>query len=90
MRNDYLKIKDNTAWRTIEGTTYLINPSTKKIFPLDEAGRVIWDSLGEKKDCESLAEIIYNEFDVELETAKKDIREFTEQLLNEGLIEKVS
>ena len=84
----FFKRKENIAWRTIEDTTFLVNPSTKKIYPLDEVGRVIWNGLEEKRDRASLAQMIYNEFDVDLKTANRDISDFLEQLFNDGLVEK--
>jgi len=88
--NCFLKRKDGIAWRTIEGTTFLVNPSTKKIFPLNEVGKAVWESLEEKKNGAALAEIISAEFEVDGETAKKDLSEFLDQLLKEGLIEELN
>jgi hypothetical protein len=86
--NDFFKRNEDIAFRTIEGTTFLVSPSTKKIYPLDEVGKVIWESLGERRDCVSLARIICNEFDVSQETAAQDVSDFMEQLSENGLIEK--
>jgi len=84
-----LKRNKDIAWRTIEGTTFLVSPFTKKIYPLNEAGQVIWDSLEKETDPACLAKILCRKFQVDLETAKDDTREFCEQLLEEGLIEAV-
>jgi len=80
--------KNNIAWRTIEGTTFLVHPSTKKIFPLNEVGNSVWLKLETAIDFDTLTKNIYNEFDANFEMIKQDLNEFLESLLSEGLIER--
>jgi len=76
----------NVAFRTIEGTTFLASPYSKKIYPLNNVGDFIWDKLKQSIAFNDLLNNIYNEFDVEEGVAAKDLREFLEELLKEKLI----
>ena len=87
--NKIFKRKKSIAWRTIEGTTFLVNPSTKKMYPLNELGGIIWLYL-EELDYDALAKKICNEFDVNSDIVKLDISDFLESLLAEDLIERLS
>ena len=88
--NKSFKRKNSNAWRTIKGTTFLVSPAMKKIYPLNDVGQAVWLGLEQSYDFESLVNKIYQEFDADLETIKNDVREFLENMLNDGLIENLN
>ena len=77
---------DNVAFRTIEGTTFLASPYSKKIYPLNSVGNFIWNKLESTISFQELLNNIYNEFDAEENIAENDLHEFLEDLQKEKLI----
>ena len=77
---------NNVAFRTIEGTTFLASPYSKKIYPLNSVGDFIWKKLEETTTFQNLLSNICNEFDVEKSVAESDLNEFLEELQKERLI----
>jgi len=77
---------NNVAFRTIEGTTFLASPYSKKIYPLNSVGNFIWNNLEKTINFRDLLSNICNEFDVEKSVAESDLSEFLEELQKERLI----
>jgi hypothetical protein len=86
MKDKSFARNDNTAFRTIEGTTFLASPYSKKIYPLNGVGNFIWSKLEKTITFQNLLSNICNEFDVEEGVAESDLNEFLEELKKEKLI----
>jgi hypothetical protein len=86
MKDKLFSRNDNVAFRTIEGTTFLASPSSKKIYPLNSVGNFIWNKLDKTITFENLLSNICNEFEVEEDVAQSDLNEFLEELRIERLI----
>jgi hypothetical protein len=59
------------------------------IFSVDDVGSFIWDRMDGLKSVSTILVEITEEFDVDTETAGRDLVEFIEKLLKSGLIEEV-
>lgn len=57
------------------------------LITMNELGRFIFDLLAQEQTVEQLAERIVGEYDVPLETATEDTREFLQQLRDIGALE---
>lgn len=57
------------------------------IIRLDPVGNAIWEKLKEAWDENDILKMILAEFDVSIETARKDMEEFFCQLRKHGLAE---
>ena len=88
MKDKSFARNDNVAFRTIEGTTFLASPYSKKIYPLNGVGDFIWGKLDKTISFKDLLNYIYNEFDVEEGVAENDLHEFLEELQKEKLIKR--
>ncbi len=80
-----MKIKKELIKREIAGDTILI-PIGKTIadssglFLLNEQGAFLWDIIPAAETEEELTEALLTEYEVDRETAEKDVREFLDRL----------
>lgn len=82
------KRNPDVAWRSIEGQAVLIHNREGEIQVLNEIGTYIWEHLEE--DEASLARNISMEYEVTLDEALKDVREFLNTLKASGaLVEEI-
>lgn len=70
-----------TAWRIIEGETLIVNPLDRMIHHLNPVGARSWELSDGKKRVKEIVSQIYQEFEVDYETAKRDILEFLQELV---------
>lgn len=86
-----MEIKLELAKREIGGESFLI-PLGKTvytyngIFTLTELGAFIWDILPQAETPEDILNKVLEEYDVDIETAKKDIDAFLEKLKSMGIL----
>ncbi len=76
------KIADELLLVPIQGKL----ANMERVFTLNEVGEFIWDNLDGNADADSLAEKIVDEYDVDIDTAKRDCAELLEKMLNAGVI----
>jgi len=75
------------AWRVVEEDSVLLNLDTGYYYTLNEVGRFLWEALDGKKKLFAIHKEILDHYDVDPETARRDILELIENLLKEGLVE---
>ena len=80
---------DNVAFRTIEGTTFLASPYSKKIYPLNSVGNYIWSKLEKTMSFQNLLIDVCKDFEVEEDVAENDLEEFLKDLDKENLIKEI-
>ena len=54
---------------------------------LNETGLVLWKALRKDQTEESLADLIVSEYEIDKETALRDVKSFLESLRNANLLE---
>jgi hypothetical protein len=87
-----MKIKDGFILKEVAGN-FLVVPVGKqlvdfsKMVTVNETGAFLWQYLAEGETVESLTENILNEYDVDKDTAQKDIDEFVQLLSDNGIME---
>lgn len=87
-----MKIKQNdiAAFNLLkEGRYALLNPLTRKMHTINETGRVIWDACKEAIDVEEVTSLVAERFHIPVETARKDVDQFVNRMLEFGLLERV-
>jgi hypothetical protein len=82
-----VKRSDKVAWRGMEDDCILLHLDTGFYYTLNEVGRFLWESCDGKKKLRTIHEELLESYDVDPETAKKDVLEITEDLVKEGLVE---
>lgn len=86
-----MKLKMEFILRDIVGETVLvpINESTSSfngLITVNELGKFIWENIEEAKDEEELLKKILDEYEVDRDTAKKDLDEFLQVLKEADII----
>jgi hypothetical protein len=78
------KRNPNVSWRTIEGQAVLILNKEGEVQVLNQVGTFVWENLG--LSLEELARNIAEAYDVPMNQARSDAREFLETLEQAGAL----
>lgn len=86
-----MKLKKDFILREIMGDVVLvpINQSTSQfngLITINELGKFIWENIEKAQDEEDLLQKILDEYEVDRETAKKDLDEFLQVLKDMDII----
>jgi hypothetical protein len=82
----YFKRNDKVAWRVLEDKCILLHLNSGIYYTLNEAGKFIWESFDGKKQLTEIHREMVDRYDVDKETAKSDILEVVQDLMNEDLV----
>lgn len=85
MDNRIFRIKD-VPWRIIEGEAIVVDVEGGEIIHLNETGAVVWDGLDGKTTVSGIVDRVCDEFDVDRETAEKDVAEFLKLLTDKKVV----
>ena len=85
-----VKFSDTISTRKIEGEIFIFDRKTSVIHSLNKVGSFIWGQLIESNQVDEIAEEVYNRFEVDLQTAKRDIAEFVNELEGKKLLTIIS
>ena len=75
----------DVAWRIIENEAILISAEDSMLHSLDEVGTRIWELSDGSNTVEQIIDTIFDEYEVDRETAEKDVIEFVTNLASEKL-----
>jgi archaellum component FlaC len=78
-----------TAWRIIEGEAVILSMETKVLRGLNPVGSRVWELIDGRRSVEEITHVIVEEFEVSLQEATRDVREFVQTLLDKGLVTRV-
>lgn len=86
-----MKLKDGFVLREIAGEWMAIAVGTRTaefpgVIALSETAAFVWKRLEEGDDLERIVTAVTEEFDVDIDTARKDTEEFIKQLCEKGLL----
>lgn len=65
----------------------VVDYDTSKFFEANETGAIVLKILKKDTTLEALADAVFNEFEVDKETALNDVKEFVAKLEKFGLLE---
>lgn len=87
-----MKIKDGYVLRQVAGNSIVIAVGDEAlnfngIITINGSGTFLWEKLAEGAEKDELLAAMLSEYNIDKETAKKDIDEFIEKLKNANLIE---
>jgi hypothetical protein len=80
-----LRRSPDTAWQVIGDEAVIMNLAGALVLGLNPTGALVW-SLLEERDEPGLAEAVADRFEVSVETARCDVREFLALLRERGLV----
>jgi coenzyme PQQ biosynthesis protein PqqD len=72
---------ENVAWRIIGDEAVLLSAEDSSVHSLDAVGTRIWELCDGEKTVSEIIDQVVAEFEVERETAEKDVVEFIEELM---------
>lgn len=82
------KIKPNLAYRKIFGEIYIVDSKNSYLHKINEVGSFIFEKIKEGLKEEEIVHKLIKVYDVDIETARKDFKDFCDELISKGLIEK--
>ncbi|MCX7642067.1 MAG: PqqD family protein [Elusimicrobiales bacterium] len=83
-----MKLSKNTVWRRIGTEIFLINTDENILYELNETASIVFERLLNGVDkYEIVKEISYN-YDIDFNTAKKDVDSIINEMILEGIYEK--
>ena len=82
------KIKPNTdlSWQDVNGELVAIDINSGEYHIFNELGRLIWLGIVEGKGVEKISKQIIEQYDVNLEKADFEVKDFIGGLLQRGLL----
>ena len=89
-----MKIPYEFVERTIAGEHFLVPTGEAAkifngLFALNELGAFLWERITKAENEDALVDMVIDEYDVDRETAAKDVREFMDKLMTMGVVEQV-
>lgn len=86
-----MEIKKNVILRTVAGEHMLVPVGDtvfqyNGIFMLTDSGKLLWDKIREGAESEELVKALIEEYEIDEETASKDVSEFLERLKSYEII----
>ncbi len=85
MLEKMLNRNKDVAWRVIENEAILISAEDSMLHSLDEVGTRIWELADGSNTVGAIVEKIFEEYEVDRETAETDVVEFVTNLASEKL-----
>ena len=87
-----MKIKDGYILREVAGNNIIVAVGGESVTfdgikTLNETGVFLWRNIEKGMDEDALVKALLEEYEVDEETAKKDVKEFVFLLINNGLVE---
>lgn len=87
-----MKIKREMILREIAGEKILVPGAESvldlnRLFVMTDTGAFIWSVLAESENVDEITDKMLEEYEVDRETAKADIKEFLERLRSYGIVD---
>ncbi len=80
------KNSDLVIDRVVDSEALLIHLSSGDYFSLDSVGTYIWESIDGSRTVQDLADLIFEEYNVDRDQAVTDVVQLVKTLADEGLI----
>jgi hypothetical protein len=81
-----LVVADDVVSCDLDGEAAILNLKDGVYYGLDPVGAKIWNLIQKPIRLNDVVEIIWDEYDVDINRCKDDIFELVEELLNNGLV----
>lgn len=74
-------------WQIVDENAIIIDPKSNKIHELNHVGTTVWSHLNGENNLEQIEEIVSETYLAQDVIVKSDLKDFCNQLKEEGLIE---
>lgn len=78
--------RDDILVREVDGEVVILDREAGQVHQLNPTGRYIWELLDDGYECDSIVDVMVQEFEVARETAEADVEGFLQQLRALGLV----
>ena len=85
----YLKRDEKVTWRTLERDCILLHLTSGFYYTLNDVGRFLWESFDGERKLQDIYEEMLEQYEVDPETARKDMSELIDDLMQEGLLKSI-
>lgn len=82
------RIKTHLAIRKIGNEIYIVDSKNSILHKINPTGSFIFERIKNNKSKQDIIKELIETYDVDYETASKDLEEFISQLISKNLIEK--
>jgi hypothetical protein len=82
----FVRRGDRLAARRVGDEMVLLSADDSSLFVLNDVGTVIWEAADGRTSVEAIAALMCREYDVDLETARRDVEEFVAALAGAGVV----
>jgi hypothetical protein len=86
MADGYPKRRENNTWRDIGGEVVILDEEGTRVCLLNSTAALIWTLADGTKTIYEIAESVCERFDVGHDEALADVRAFSDQLQEAGLV----
>ena len=81
------RINDDAVFRELDGESIVLNLQTGTYFGLDEVGTRVWQLIEQYGALHAVRDALVAEFEVEPETAGRDLAQLVSDLADRGLVD---
>ena len=78
-----------TAFQILDGLAVVVATRNRTVHRLDDVGTDLWRFLEPGRTLDELVNFLVAEYDVDRDTARKDMDEFVQELVKKELLEEV-
>lgn len=75
------------AYQVLEGRAVIVATRTRTVHRLDEVGTDLWRFLEPGRRVRQIVDFLLEHYDVDPESARRDVQEFLEELAGKDLVE---
>ena len=86
MSDERVKRDGRLPWQEIEGRAVVVVPARRELHEMDETATFLWGALAKPRSEAELVEALCGEYEVDAETAVRDVRGFLAALREKGLL----
>lgn len=84
----YIRNEDNLASK-IHDEIVMVDVTQGNYFGLNSVGSVIWELLDKPKSIDEICSSLMEEYDIDLDSCKKEVSDFIEDLKKQKLVHNV-
>lgn len=74
----------------LDGEVVMLSIDSGKYFGFDASGTAVWELLDEPRSLEQVCTTLTERFDVDMETCRRDVAAFMEQLVADGTVRTIT
>ena len=82
-----LQRSDRLSWRVLEGDAVILHPEAGTLHRLNGTGTRLWELMDGARDLAAIAQLLTDEYEVDLPTATEEVVAVAGDLVDAGLVD---